>query len=294
MCAQLSVPAVAVVVKAEAPISSQEATHDQTPVATLPVLVLDRDSRPVTDLTQNELELYEGKEEQSIESITRSPAAPAKIGFLIDISRSQTSTLRALALQHTTGLAAEVLRAGDFAFVVAFAKDGSLLSPLTSDLGQIEKALASGFNTETRPGGTSLYDAIFWACTQELSARAGHEALIIFSNMVDNASHHTYEEALAQAQRSGAAIYAVILGETGSSGFQSRVERFAKLLADRTGGVCFTIHKPDRLRETLRDIGTDLDDTYVVAYRPKSHGPASVKIRCTRKGVKIIAPDRRY
>ncbi len=50
---------------------SQETTQAQNGLATIPVLVLDRHGDPLTDLNQNELELYEGKEEQVIESLSR-------------------------------------------------------------------------------------------------------------------------------------------------------------------------------------------------------------------------------
>ena len=294
VCAQLSVLAVTVPASAEASSSPQEVAHDQTPLASLPVLVRDRDLRPITDLTQSELELYEGKEEQSIESLTRSPAAPAKIGFLVDISSSAAGALRALKLHDATGLAAEVLRTGDLAFVAVFAHSGSLLSPPTSDFGRIEKAFESAFNSHPGPGGTSLYDAMFWACTGELSTRSGHQALVVFSDMLDNSSNHTREEVLAAAQPSGIVIYPVLLRETRPAGEGSLGERVAKIFADETGGVPFAVHKAEDLKEVLRLIRTDLDNTYVISYRPKSSGPASVIVRCTRKGVKIIAPDRRY
>jgi VWFA-related protein len=263
-------------------------------VATLPVLVLDRDLRPITNLTQSELELYEGKEEQSIESISRSPQAPAKIGFLVDISASTAASLRALRPHDATGLATEVLRAGDSAFVEAFAQSGSLLSPLTSDFGRIENALASAFNAPAGRGTTSLYDAIFWACSEELSTRSGHQALVVISDMLDNTSNHTREEVLAQAQPLGIVIYPVLSSEIRRANEGSLGERVAKILADETGGVSFALHKAEDLKVVLRLIRSDLDNTYVLSYRPKSGGPASVKIRCTRKGAKVIAPDRRY
>jgi VWFA-related protein len=191
-------------------------------------------------------------------------------------------------------LDAEVLRTGDLAFVAAFARSGSLLSPLTSDFGRIQKALESAFNTRPVPGGTFLYDTIFWACSEELSKRSGHQALIIFSNMVDSTSGHTREEVLAQAQPLGIVIYPILLPGAAPGGEQTRGERVARLLADGTGGVSFAVQKPEDLKETLRLIRVDLDNTYIIAYRPKSLGPASVKVRCTRKGVRIVAPDRRY
>jgi VWFA-related protein len=294
ICAELWVLALTAVPNAEAPIGAQEAAPDQTPVATLPVLVLDRDRRPVTDLTRNELELYEGKEEQSIESISRSPTAPAKIGFLVDVSPSNAASLRALKLPESADLAGGLLRAGDLAFVVGFARTASVLCPLSSDLGRVEKALHSAFNAQSRSGTTSLYDTMFWACTVELSTRTGHQALIVFSDMQDNTSNHTRDEVLAAAQPSGIVIYPILLGETGSVGLQTRGERVAKLLSDETGGVPFAVHKLEDLKETLKLIRADLDNTYFIGYRPTSHGPGSVKVRCTRKGVKIIAPGRRY
>ncbi len=273
---------------AEAWSSSQEVKQNQGAIVTLPVLVLDRQGRPVTDLNQNELKLYEGKQEQSIESMSRSPEAPAKIGFLIDISGSEAGPLRALKLQDATELTGELLRTGDLAFVLTFADRGSLVSPLTSDLGRIDKALHSAFNTQPH-GGTSLYDAIFWACSEELSTQSGLKALIILSDMEDNASRHTQEQVIAQAQRSGTLIYPILLREARSRGGQ-----VAKSLASKSGGVPFAVYKLEALKETFRSIRADLDDTYVIAYRRKSDRPASVKVRCTRQGVRIIAPSRRY
>lgn len=288
-CAELLVLAVTALPNAGTWSSSQEATHDQTPVATLHLLVLDRARRPVTDLNKNELKLYEGKEEQSIESLTLSPAAPANIGLLVDISRSNAASLRAMKLPKRTEFAGGLLRTGDLAFVATFAKSHSLVSPLTSDLGRIEEAFESSFNPQPGTGTTSMLDAMFWACSEEFPARAGHKALIIFSDMLDNTSDHTLEEVLARAQRSGIVIYPILLRET-----SPWAEPVVRSFADETGGLSFLVYKLEALEQTLRAIRNDLDDTYVIAYRPKSHGPASVKVRCTRKGVKIIAPDRRY
>ena len=79
---------------AETASPPQEVPQHQNEAVSLLVLVLDRDRRPVIDLKPNELELHEGKEEQAIESISRSPAAPAKIGFLLEVSSRNAAALR--------------------------------------------------------------------------------------------------------------------------------------------------------------------------------------------------------
>jgi len=294
VCAQLWALVATLPLTAAPSSGAQEATHEPAPLVSLPVLVLDRDLRPISDLTQSELELYEGKEEQSIESISRSPTSPAKIGFLVDTSASNAASLRALKLRDVTGMAREVLRAGDSAFVEVFARSGSLLSPLTSDFGRIDKALASAFNTQAGQGTTSLYDAIFWACSEELPTRSGRQALIVISDMLDNTSNHTREEVLAQAQPLGIAIYPVLLPEARRAGEGSLGGRIARIFADETGGFSFVARKAEDLRVVLRLIREDMDNTYFISYRPKLSGAASVKVQCTRKGVKVIAPDRRY
>jgi len=292
VCAHPLFLAVALV-HAETARLSQQATHDQNTVVTLRVLARDHHGNPISDLAQNELEVYEGKNQQTVESLSRSQEARADIGFLIDISVSQRNALSALASQDAAALAVQVVRTGDFAFVGAFARDRALLLPLTSDLGQVKNALSSAFNAGTRPGGTSLSDTVLWACTQEFQASSTHAALIIFSDMADNRSNHTAAEAVAQAQRSGVVIYPVTFARTAPGGPLNSVERLVDWFADDTGGESFDAYfRP--LEQVLRAIRTDLDSTYVIAYKPESPGPASVKVRCKRKGVKLIAPEHRY
>ena len=118
---------------------------------------------------------------------------------------------------------------------------------------------------------------------------SGLKALIVLSDMRDNGSHHTREEATSQAQRSAIVIYPILLGEV-----QARNGEVAKLFAGQTGGVPFLIEKGKALKEAFGSIRADLDHTYMVAYRPKLKGPNPIKFRCTRKGTRIFAPDRRF
>ena len=266
-----------------------ETTQRQDVTVTLPLLALSHDGKPLTDLNQNELELYEGKEERPIESMSRNPEAPAKIGFLVDVSNSVAGSLRALKWQNDPDPAGELLRIGDVAFVATFTQSHTLLCPLTSDLEQVKTALHTAFTAPLPTGVTALSDAIFWASSEELSAQSDHKALIVLSDMGDNRSQHTWLEAIAPAQRFGIAIYPISLREIDSTGHMPAIS-----IAGKTGGAHFTVYKLDDLKKAFRNIRTDIDNTYTLEYRSNSTGPSHIKLRCTRKGVNITAPDQIY
>jgi Ca-activated chloride channel family protein len=271
----------------------QGMTQDPKGLATLPVLVLDRQGNPLTDLNKNELELYEGKEEQVIETLSRNPGAPLKLGVLIDRSKSATGSLLRLKLLDDPNPAEGLLRTGDYALVAMFTEITTSVCPLTKDPGVINKAIHTGVTVNPPGADTSLYDAIFGACGM-LSSQSDRKAIIILSDMEDNSSHHTREEATALAQRSGIIVYPVRVGSSAGAAGESRREEVCRLIARGTGGVPFAAFEPKALKAAFRSIRADLDGTYIIACQPKSQGSASIKVRCTRKGVKIIAPDRRH
>ena len=96
-------------------------TQAQDSMATVFVLVLDRKGDPVEDLQQNELKIFEGKDERPIESIRRNPEAPKTIGFLVDKSPSAIGFLHGLDKDlQSRRLQGVVIRQGDSAFVATF------------------------------------------------------------------------------------------------------------------------------------------------------------------------------
>jgi len=285
---QLWALGVAVPPNAEALPVPQAAAQDQSGITTVPVLALDHHGRPVTDLNQSELELFEGKEEQSIESLRPSPATPIEVGFLIDTSKSVGGSLQALQHLNDTDLAGEALRPGDLAFVAGFGERVSLVCSPTTDVREVANGLRDAFGARVS-GLTSLYDAIYWAAGPGATTRASRRILIVLSDMQDNASYHTREEVITRAQRSGTLIYPIVVGK-----LVPRVERVTRSLAEETGGLYFTPMTFRDLSDAIRKIRTYLDTSYVLQYRPRSPGPASIKIRCSRKGVKVVAPRQRY
>jgi VWFA-related protein len=274
--------------------SARDVAPSQDAVVTLPVLALDGDGSPVTDLTQNDLKLYEGGKERPIELMARDPALPVRAGFLLDMSRSDSNSVKLL---EGANIVASLLRTGDSGFVAAFAETGALMCPLSSDLGRIQEAINRGFDPRSLGGGTALSDAIFYACSEKLSLPTSRQALIVFSDMGENASLHTREAALAEAQRTRNVIYPIVVRE----GFGSRddhfspfSERAAHTLASETGGVYFRASTADAAQAALRLIRSYLDNTYMIKYAPAPLRVASIKVRCSRKGIRVVVPSRRF
>ena len=171
------------------------------------------------------------------------------------------------------------------------------MCPLSSDLGRLQEAISRGFDPRSLDVGTALYDAIFYACSEKLSLPSSRQALIVFSDMEDNVSLHTLEAALADAQQTRNVIYPIVLRDTYSSRdehFSPAGERVAHTLASETGGVYFRASTADAAQKVLRLIRIYLDNTYMIKYTPAPLRVASIKVRCSRKGIRVVVPSRRF
>ena len=182
MFCKLTTVAVGLVVFLSGNLSARAQREPSQPsagITTFPVLVVGHGNRPIIDLSQNELKVYEAKKEQPIESVTRNPASPAEIGFLIDNSKSSVSFLNRLRSMGAADLTGNLLRAGDAAFVATFSRSHTLTCPVTSDHGGVKTSFAQALQGPLSRDVTSLYDALFWASNAEFSPEPGHRALIV-------------------------------------------------------------------------------------------------------------------
>jgi len=260
-----------------------------TELVTIPLLVLGPGDDPLTDVDQREIRVYENNKEQKIESFSRNPDAPLKVGFLIDVSHSEAGAVRALISQGGAKLLGVLLHKEDFGFVAAFGSQASLVTPSTSNLSKLEQGFNAVFTTQQTKGGTALFDAIYWACQTQLGTAGDHHALIIFSDMLDNASEHTSDEAIKLVQHSKTIVYTVVLGKPTSMGAKT-----AKLLGVQTAGLSFAVPNLGALKEVMDTIRIYLMNCYTVAYRARQHRSGAIRVQCARVGVRVIAPPQRY
>ena len=177
--------------------------------------VKDKDGRPVAGLTAEDFILQEDGRPQKITHFSRSDTLPLSLGLLVDTSRSQ----RRLIEQEKTAsrqFFEQVLRPDtDRACLLRFDFEAALMKDLTHSLPELEAALQRVRLAEERlhlppdSGGTVLYDAVYLAASEVLTAPTGQKAMVVISDGVDFGSMIPLADAVSAAQRAETAVYCI-------------------------------------------------------------------------------------
>ena len=228
--------------------------------------VADRKGRFVTDLSKDDFELVENKKPQSILEFTAESNLPLRLGILIDTSNSIRDRFK-FQQEAAIEFVNSVMRPEiDKAIVVSFDSGAELAADLTSN----EEALAKAIRDLRPGGGTSLYDAIYFAARDKLlqdqPRHRFRRAMVILSDGDDNASQHTREQALEMAQKADVVIYAI---STNNQRTPGEGDKIMKYLAAETGGIAFFPFKVEDLSQSFENIANELRHQYNLAYRPE-------------------------
>jgi VWFA-related protein len=245
--------------------------HDQTIVldvtrVNMLYTVSDKKGRFVNNLTKDDFEVFEGKRKQNVLEFTAETDLPLRIAVLIDTSNSIRDRFR-FQLEAAGEFLNGILRKGrDKALVASFDSSVELVSDLTEDTEELARKLR-----ELRPGGgTSLYDAVLYACRDKLAfdqpRHKFRRALILLSDGEDNASRYSRDQALEMAHKSEVVIYAV---STNISRIETDGDKLLKYYARETGGEAFFPFKVQDLAQDFENIANELRSQYSLLYRPE-------------------------
>ena len=171
--------------------------------------VSDKKGRFVTDLTKDDFEVFESKKPQTIIEFAAETDLPLRLAILIDTSNSIRDRFHFQQEAATAFIDGTVRPEHDKAMIVSFDTAAELVADLTDNIGDLEKAVAN-----LRPGGgTSLYDAIFFACRDKLMEDQPlykfRRAMVILSDGEDNQSRYTRDQALEMAQKADVNVYTI-------------------------------------------------------------------------------------
>ena len=249
-------------------LQNDEPTRIQVDVTRVNLLftVTDKKGRFITDLGKDDFEVVEGKRRQTISDFAAESDLPLRLGILIDTSNSVRERFK-FEQEAASQFIDSVMRTNlDKALVVSFDTSAELVADLINDTDKLTAAIR-----DLRPGGgTSLYDAIYFACRDKLSQdQPRHKfrrAIVILSDGEDNQSRYTRDQALEMAQKADVVMYAI---STNITRIETDGDKVLKYLAQETGGRAFFPFKVEDLDQSFENIANELRHQYNISYRPE-------------------------
>ncbi len=262
------------------------------------ISALDKNGQAVLNLTREEIQVVEDKREIQISAMKPAASEPLGVGVLIDVSGSERKNLTIQDPEALTTFLQAKLTSGGSVFVTTFGEVGNLVRGWTQSPSEISSAVQQAFKA-TRYGGSAVRDAIAWACDNETRGQAGDKVLLVMSDMEDNTSRHTQDAVVGAVLRANVGVF--ILAPNGKSpgphdADSGRAYRAARDLSEETGGLAIRYRDVKGFREGLEHINDALAGRYSLEFVPAAPSLPfhKIKVKCTRKDVRPLAPSTYY
>jgi VWFA-related protein len=264
---------------------------------TLPFRAKDSAGHPLQSLQLSDLLLRDnGKEPKKILSFTQLSDRPIRVGLLLDVSPSIEFNALARSQDIASMFASGFLHpASDQAFVMKFDFDQKFLTGWNNSPTAIETAVSAvGNERSSRLGGTAIFDALYRGVRDQIAqtdpAGNNSNAIVLFSDGEDNASHARLDDVVSICQRTNTAIY--VFSVNPKSRFDAGGNTL-RTLAGLTGGRVFYDTDTAGVEADLRTMADDLRDYYLIVYRPAGLKPNGafhrIRLESLQRGVEINA-----
>jgi Ca-activated chloride channel family protein len=250
-------------------LTAQQRFRGGVELVSLNVAVMDG-NKYVTDLNQDDFEIFEDGAKQTVTFFSRTPQ-PIALAILLDTSASMEEKLPT-AQEAAIGFARR-MKPDDAIEVIDFDSQVRVLQPFTNDVTALERAIRQ----TAVNGSTSLYNAVYISLKELKKARAKsaeeirRQAVIVLSDGDDTSSLVEYDEVLDLAKRSETAIYSIGLrqGNEGRREFKE-AEFVLRQLSQETGGRAFFPTSVTELPKIYDQISEELSSQYTMAYTSKN------------------------
>jgi Ca-activated chloride channel family protein len=263
----------------------------------LSATAVDKNGRPVRDLRQAELKVFDEGRPQPIIHFSRSADLPARILLLVDASGSMNGELKASSARMAAIQIMAALAPEDQVALAGFDSKYWGVVKFTRDRDEIQK----GFEDLAPFGSTALHDALDHAARDLASHGEGRRAVVVITDGVDTSSQLKPEDVIANSRALDVPIYTLsvlspiddprskmfagherpALGTAGSV----VLARYAAL----SGGASFAVSDFKGLREAALTIADELKHQYRLGYDPPQSPQRfrRIEVRSTRKGVVV-------
>jgi len=258
----------------------------ETDVTNLPFTATDKQRRFVTTLKAEDLRVLEDGVPQQLFTFQRETDRPLAIAFLIDVSRSQESTLPDEKAAARTFIEKVIDSHKDQVAVIPFTGLAYLEQPMTRDLLSVYRVLqrievavpaylgagrpltgiptGPGLAAPPDEGTTAIWDAVSLTSSNVLANAQGlrRRAIILLTDGLNTTGRLSQKEAINRVLAAEAVVYAIGIGSE-----RDGLDRGAlRDIAQRTGGRAFFPDKKFDLNAAFAEIEAELRTQYLIAY----------------------------
>jgi len=256
----------------------------------IPVTVTDANNRLIMGLAKEDFEVFEDGDEQPVTQFS-DKRTPVSVGVLLDISDSMRGQPIVDARGALDRFMADLLDAGDEAFVGAFNHLPRILVPWTVPPARLAGKLAA----ERPTGGTAIYDAIFASAPMFQRRQRTRAAMIVISDGADTASDHSLAQTRETLRRSDAFVYAIAIDSATEPRVSTRVNPEAlREITGPSGGYTEVVRSYADLGPATQRIAEELNSQYTLGYattRPQDGSWRTIRVRVKHRD--YIARARR-
>ena len=239
--------------------------------------VIDRNNKPIGNVTQREFHVFEDGVPQPIETFTREEV-PISYGLAVDTSASLRSQIQSVIDAGKTIVNSN--KPGDKTFLVRFISSDKIQTEqdFTDNRDLLIDALD---NLYVEGGQTAVIDAVYLSAEHVAEYKEGDEgdrrrrALIVITDGEDRSSFYKEPQLLARLREEDVQIYVIgFVNELDKdAGFirkspRDKAVNLINKLASETGGRAFFPESVSELPQIANEIVRDMRTQYVIAYNP--------------------------
>lgn len=258
-------------------LSGDEIIRINSELVQLHVRVIDRNNKPIGNVTQGEFHIYEDGVPQKIEAFSREEV-PISYGLAVDTSASLRSQIQSVIDAGKTIVNSN--KPGDETFLVRFISSDKIQTE--QDFTDKKDLLMDALdNLYVEGGQTAVIDAVYLSAEHVSEYKKGDEgdrrrrALIIITDGEDRSSFYKPEQLFARLREEDVQIYVIgFVNELDKeAGFIRKSPRekavgLINKLASETGGRAFFPESISELPQIANEIVRDMRTQYVIAYNP--------------------------
>jgi Ca-activated chloride channel homolog len=261
----------------------------ETRLVNVALNVMDANGSPVGGMSREDFQILEDGKLQEIRIFEKEAKTPLSIVLAIDTSESVLTNER-LEKKAAKNFVNTLLRDQDELDLVEFSDVVQELVPFTNQ----KKRIETGIDRVQEGEATAVYNAVYLA-SNLLAGTSGADGrrrvVVLITDGGDTVKGSKYTEALEQAQRAGAMVYALIIVPIYADAGRNVAGEHALIqMAKDTGGKYYYVADPKDLEPAFQHLSDDLRTQYLLGYyapkRGKDDSFRRIEVRMTDEALR--------